>query len=137
MAYDRKDLKAAVADRAHEQQRALMPLTRMLSAAVPVMNSLMTESDAWNRYLEILQGFVEQTKNSKLMAESRLAAPDVWEHGQLMKLKNDVLTCSAMVEALTVAMQLPKALLEGGAAAKEIVAKFEEKNAESAGQAQP
>ena len=137
MTFDRKDFEDLSAHRKVNRELELMPLHRMLQAAAPIMASMVTGSDAWDKYLAILQGFVDQAKNSKLNAESRLAAPDVWEHGQLMKLKADILTCNAMIEAWTVAMQLPKALIEGGEIANTIVAQFEAKHASTAEKALP
>lgn len=137
MTYDRKDHVALVAAKEQRREQDMMPMYRMLSGAAPVMTELVTGSDAWDRYLQILQGFVDRAKSAKARAEAQLADPAVWEPYQLMKLKSDILTSGAMVEALMVAMELPKALIEGGDAAKLIVSKFEAKHEQPAGQAQP
>lgn len=128
MTFDRKDFKESVASREVSHEREMMPLIRVLQGAAPVMNTLMTESDAWNRYLAILSGFAERLKASKAYAQFRLSAPDIWEPFQLTKLKSDILVADAGLEMLQVAMELPKALIEGGAKAQEIVNQFEVKH---------
>lgn len=132
MPFDRKDFKESVTARADKREREMMPLIRVLQGAAPVMNELMTGSDVWNRYLAILTGFAERLKAGKTHAQARLAAQDVWESQQLMKLKSDILVADGMLDMLQTAMELPKALIEGGSVAQEIVAKFEAKHEQSA-----
>lgn len=136
MEADRKEFHKKTEQHALERQQQMMPMVRMLAGAAPVMQAMMTESDAWNRYLAILQGFLETIKKSRAMAQDRLSDPTVWEPYQLVKLKSDVLQATAMIEALETAIQLPKALLEGGEAAKEIISKFEAQH-ETTSAAQP
>lgn len=136
MNYDRADYQASIEKAKDERQRDMMPLIKVLQGAAPVMSELMTKSDVWNRYLSILQGFNDRIKASKQRAEAQLSDPSVWEPYQLMRMKSDGLCADAMLEILQTVMQLPKALIEGGAEASQIVSKFEAKHAESAGQAQ-
>jgi len=128
MPFDRSEFKDSIASRESSREQELMPLIRALQGAAPVMNAMMTESDAWNRYLSILQGFVTRIKAAQDQAAARLSGSGVWEPSQLIKLKSDVLTCGAMLEAFTIAIELPKALMDGGEAAQEIVSKFETKH---------
>ncbi len=137
MSFDRADFKATVADRTQQRERELMPLIRVLQSAAPVMTELMTGLDAWNRYLAILSGFAERLQIGKATAAAKLADPGIWEPSQLTKLKSDILTADAMIDVLQTAMQLPKALIEGGEAAAKIVKNFEEKHEQLADKAKP
>ncbi len=125
MPFDRKDFEAAATGRKDQRERELMPLIRLLQSAAPVMAEMMTGSDDWNRYLAILSGFVDRLQAGKATATARLADPGVWEPTQLTKLKSDILTADAMLDVLQTAMQLPKAIIDGGEAAAKIVKKFE------------
>ena len=131
MEADRPEPKPKQEDRA----RQMIPLLRVIEAAAPVMQSVMTTSDHWNRYLTFLQGFVEKTKARKLAAELRLADPAVWDPESLMKLKGDILAAGAMIEAWEVAIQLPRAIIDGGAEAEKMIKEFEEKHDQAAGAA--
>lgn len=132
MPFDRKEYDESVASRQVNRQREVMPLVRLLQGAAPVMNEVLTGSDAWDRYLTILQGFVERLKVGRTAAQSRLSDPGVWEHHQLVKLKSDILIAEAMLDILKTVMELPKALIEGGETATEIISQFEAKHAGTA-----
>ena len=120
-----------------ERARQMMPLLRLIEGAAPVMQAVLTTSEHWNRYLTFLQGYVERTKARKMAAEFRLADPAVWDPQALMKLKGDILAASAMIEAWEVAIQLPRAIIDGGAEAEKMIKEFEEKYDQAAGAAQP
>ena len=132
MPFDHDDFQKSVDRKQVDRTRTLMPLIRVLENAAPVMNELMTADGNWNRYLAILQGFVEGIKIAKAAAEQRLADSNLWEHHHLVKLKSDVLQSAAMLDILTTVMELPKAILEGGEAAHDIVTNFEAKHASTA-----
>lgn len=124
MAYDRKEHLSLVKDRQHEQARALMPLVRLVAGAAPVMKAV-TEDEHWNRYLSFLQGIMETWAKARDAAREKLASPAVWSHEALLKLKCDVLTSDATIEALQLAIDLPKAIMSGNDEAKRIIEEFE------------
>lgn len=137
MAYDRSEFAASVTDLRDKRLQAQLPLIALLQRAAPVMLDMQTSSGSWNHFLTILQGFGERVTAARDAAQIRLCAPDLWDDGALRKLKADVLACNAQIDLLAYVMAIPKALIDGGHDASEIIAKFEAKHAESAGQAEP
>ena len=132
MPFDHDDFQKSVDRKQVDRTKALMPLIRVLENAAPVMNELMTADGNWNRYLAILQGLADGIKIAKAAAEQRLADPALWEPSQLIKLKSDTLQSTAMLDILATVMELPKAILEGGVTAHDIVTNFEAKHASTA-----
>ena len=92
------------------------------------MAKLTTGSEEWNRYLSYLQGQIETTRGRKADALSKMADPAVWDTQVLTKLKSDILQADAMIAAWEWAMELPKALADGGAEATEFLNKLEREN---------
>ena len=125
MSFDRAQFQAALAQRAGERTGNLMPMLRVAAAVGPVMQRLLTGTDAWDRYLSHLQGYIDQALQAKAAAQAKLADPAVWRGNDLMKLKSDVIVADAMIEAWTLAMNLPRALIEGGELARAQIARFE------------
>lgn len=128
MSFEKAEFLANVASRVQERNSALMPALRQLQAVAPVMEKLMTGSDSWDRYLQYLQGYIEQADQAKIRAQTKMGDPRVWDSGDLMKLKSDILIADAMAEAWTVAIELPKALIAGANEASLTIARFEEKH---------
>lgn len=131
MSFDKDDFLANVSNRIQERNFALMPALRQLQAAAPVMHKLLTGSDAWDRYLTYLQGYIEQAEQAKIRAQAKMSDPRIWDGENLMKLKSDILIADAMAEAWAAAMELPKALIAGAEEASKTIARFEEKNGSS------
>lgn len=124
MPYDRAEHLAVVKDRQHERARELMPLVRLVAGAAPAMAAL-TQDENWNRYLGYLQGIIETWTKARDAAREKLASPAVWSHEALLKLKCDVLTADATIEAFQLAMDLPKAIMGGKEEADRLVKEFE------------
>jgi hypothetical protein len=135
MPFDRSDFAAKVSSLTDTRIKAQMPVLDVITRAAVVMDSMMTSSEAWNRYLEILQGFGERVTLARDRAQSALADPSIWSAPDLHKLKADVLCCNAQIDLLAYVMALPKAIIAGGAEVETIKRQFEEKHAESAGPA--
>ena len=108
--------------------REALPMLRVMQAAAPVMEALVTGSDAWNRYLGYLQAQFDQAASRKHYAQDRLADPLVLAHEDLLKLKNDIVVADAILATLKFAMELPKAIIEDGHKVSEIISEFEAKN---------
>lgn len=134
MPFDKSQFLATVAERAQERNASLMPVLRQLQAVAPVMQSLLTGSDAWDRYLTYLQGYIEQASAAKIRAQSKMSDPMVWDAHDLTKLKSDILIADAMIDAWRAAIELPKSLINGATEAGKTIARFEESKNETAGQ---
>jgi hypothetical protein len=122
MSFDRKDF--AQSTKTHQIKRAeeMMPVARLIAGAVPVMTDL-TQNESWNRYLTILQGFIERWTQARETARNKLSDPAIWLAEDLIKLKSDILVAQATIDALQTAMQLPKLILDGGTSAEDFIIK--------------
>ena len=136
MAFDRNEFLANVTERAQERNAALMPALRQLQAVAPVMQTLLTGSDAWDRYLTYLQGYIEQAGAAKVRAQAKMSDPMVWDAHDLTKLKSDILIADAMIDAWKAAIELPRSLINGATEASKTISRFEEAKNETAGQTQ-
>lgn len=139
MAYDRSDHVRAVSDRQHERAREIMPLVRLVAGAAPLMETLTTRDEHWNRYLQYLQGIVKRFEEGRDAARAKLADPSVWKTEDLLKLKSDALVAQATVDALRIAIELPAAIMGGKDEAARIIEEFQKRaqgKDESAGSAQ-
>lgn len=125
MSYDRAQFLATVANKAQGRQSDILPVYRMVQAVGVVMQKLTTASSEWNRYLQLLQGQIERAEAAKITAQSKMNDPAVWDSQALAKLKSDILMTDAMILAWRLAMELPKAIIEGGGKAQEIIDRFE------------
>jgi len=131
MSYDRAEFKATLADKAKQRQNATLPAMRALQVAGVIMAKLTTGSEEWNRYLSYLQGQIEKTRARKADAQAKMADPTVWDTQALTKLKSDILQADAMIAAWEWAMELPKALVDGGAEATEFLNKLDKEKADA------
>jgi len=123
--YDRKDYDELNAQKADARVRDMMPHLRMVQAVAPVMQKMLTSFDHWNKYLEFLQAQVNRLAALKDHALAQLANPFIWEYEAMAKLKGDVLRAQAMIDALTLAMTLPRAIIDDAEKVQEIISKFE------------
>ena len=131
MSYDRAEFKATLADKAKQRQNATLPAMRALQVAGVIMAKLTTGSEEWNRYLSYLQGQIEKTRSRKADAQAKMADPTVWDTQALTKLKSDIIQADAMIAAWEWAMELPKALVDGGAEATEFLNKLDKEKADA------
>ncbi len=131
MPYDRDEFIAGIAARRKETVSAQMPLLRQMAAVAPVLERLQTGGD-WDRYLQFLAGLIEKAETRKAAAQQTDADPTVWDPQQRTKLKCDILVADAYIAAWRIAMELPKALIEGGEKAMQAIAEFEKKNGQPA-----
>lgn len=137
MAYDRQDHAKLVSDRQHERAREIMPLVRLVAGAAPLMEKLTTGDERWDRYLQYLQGILDRFELSRDGAREKLASPSIWNRDEMLKLKSDALIAQATVDALRLAIELPKAIMGGKGEADRIIEDFTKKETEkneSAGQ---
>lgn len=137
MAYDRSEFAASVTDLRDKRLQASMPLIALLQRAAPVMMDMQTSSQSWNHFLTILQGFGERVTAARDRAQTALGDPHLWDRDAICQLKAELMACNAQIDLLAYVMAIPKALIDGGHDASEIIAKFEAKHAEPAGQTEP
>jgi hypothetical protein len=127
MAYDRKDHVRSLSERQHERAAAVMPLVRLVAGAAPLMETLTTRDEHWNRYLQYLQGIMERFEQSRDVAHAKLADPSTWKTEDLLKLKSDALVAQATIDALKLAIELPSAIMGGKDEAGRIIKEFEQR----------
>ena len=133
MEADIRDFQKRQSEGQADRTRELLPMLRVMQAAAPVMEALITGSDVWNRYLGYLQAQFDQATTRKRYAQDRLADPLVLAHEDLLKLKNDILVADAILATLKFAMELPKAIIEDGYKVTDIIAQFDKKNEKPTG----
>jgi hypothetical protein len=124
VSFDRDQFLETITKRAGEHTSSLMPLLRQAQSVAPVMERLVTNTD-WDKYLQYLQSYINQAERAKANAQRKLGDPSVWEASLLTKLKSDILIADAMIEAWTMSMELPKALIAGADEAGKIIARFQ------------
>jgi hypothetical protein len=127
MTYDRDEFRAKAEEKSVRRQVEFLPMAKIIASASPVMQGV-TGDQNWDRYLSYLQGFIDRTRNQVSIAQTKMADPGVWEHKDLLKLKADILVGEAMVQALTLAITLPKAIMEGSEEAKKLIDDFEKRH---------
>ncbi len=132
MSYDRAQVREAAERRDIARTREALPQLRAMQAQAPLMAALVTGNDAWDRYHSFLQDLTNKAKAQKEAAHAKLADPGIWDPQQLSKLKSDILQADAMVQAWELAMQLPRALIEDGQKAGDLIVEFEKKHETSA-----
>jgi hypothetical protein len=125
MAWDRSEHVKARAERQHERAAAVMPLVRLVASAAPLMETLTTADEHWNRYLQYLQGIVQRFEEARDVARAKLADPATWKTEDLLKLKSDALVAQATIDALKIAIELPSAIMGGKDEANRIISEFE------------
>jgi len=128
MSYDKQEWLEFVGTKIRERTADALPALKMMQAQAAPMHQVLTQFDYWNRYLSFLQELINRTTARKELAQARMQDPAIWDAQQLAKLKSDILTADAMIQAWDVAMKLPKALIEDAEKAKELIEQFEKKD---------
>jgi hypothetical protein len=105
-------------------------MAKLLHGARPVMDKL-TRTEEWSRYCTYLQGIAEQFAGRKKAAIEKLSDPVVIKDEEVRKLRQDVFEADVWVKALTMAIELPAAILQGGQEADEFIKRMEKKNADT------
>jgi hypothetical protein len=123
MAYDRSDHLAVVRDRQHEKAREIMPLVRLVAGASAAMTAVTTD-DNWNRYLSFLQGISDSFTKALESARTKLGSGSLTAEA-LQKLNCDAMVAKATIDAFRLAIDLPRAIMEGKGEADRLVKEFE------------
>ncbi len=94
-----------------------------LAAVAPRMEAL-TKDDRWDTYLGFLSGVREKIEASRSAAQERLGSPNLVNHDELMQQKLLMLINEAQLQAIDLAIGLPKALIDSSSEAQKLVEKF-------------
>ena len=124
--FNREEFLATVAKRVGERQSNIMPLLRAAQAVAPIMEKLTTGNVEWDRYLQYVQGYIEQARAAKANAQAKIG--EAGETKALHKLRTDIITADAMIEAWTTAINLPAILIHGGEQATVEILRFKAKD---------
>lgn len=136
MSFDRKEFTASLKQVHERKQAAWQPVARLVQGAAVVMDGLVRD-EAWGRYATYLQGMMDRFAVQRKLALDKLADPMVSDEKEMRKLKSDIAIADTTIATLKFAIELPVAIIKGGEEAKEFVKKFEEKNENAAGSANP
>lgn len=128
MIADRSDFQQVLAKRHIEANARLLPMARLLAGAAPVMDKLQ-RTEEWTRYCTYLQGMSEQFAARKIAAMQKLGDPSITKDEEVRKLRQDVFEADVWVKALTFAIELPVAVLQGREEADKFIAQHEKKDA--------
>ena len=93
--------KAPQADRRTVVLRAALDAEKLLG------------DEKWDRYLELLQGAVQEIDSLRTTWTQRLHDPMLLDHDGLLRAKTALTDLDAQHRALSWAMELPKALIAG------------------------
>ena len=128
MPFDRNEHAELAAKKRDARNREMLPAFRTLAAVAPVMDKLTTGNEAWDRYLTLLAGQVERITRLRDDAGRKLRDPAIWGDETTRMLRAEAMRADAMLETLDFVMNLPRALVEDGERAQEIVSQFEAKD---------
>ena len=123
--FDRNEFLNGVREKLQKARPEVVTQLRAAQAIGPVMERLLTGNDSWDRYLQHLQGLVNQAGAAKARALEKLTrSPEVWAAHDMAKLKCDVIAADTALEVLALAMELPKLLIENADIAAQHIAQF-------------
>jgi len=96
-----------------------------LAAVAPRMEAL-TKDDRWDTYLGFLSGVRGKIEASRSAAQERMGSPSLVNHDELMQQKLLMLINEAQLQAIDLAIGLPKVLIESSSEAQKLVDRFNE-----------
>lgn len=137
MAFDRKQFLDNLAETRRKREAGMLPALQAAQAVAPVMEKLMTGDPNWDRYLQHVQELRNQAVAAKARAEAKQRDPLIWDHETMSRLKSDIISAEAYIEAFTLCMELPKALIENAEIAKQTIARLEAGNDQTTGKTDP
>jgi|SRR6266576_4796232 len=123
MTFDRQEVADARRERSSARDVSRIPQLMSLAAVAPRMEAL-TKDDRWDTYLGFLSGVREKIEASRSAAQERLGSPNLVNHDELMQQKLLMLINEAQLQAIDLAIGLPKALIDSSSEAQKLVEKF-------------
>ena len=122
--FDRSDFEALSVTKKQERMQGQIPTLRALVAVAPKMEKL-THDERWDTYCSYLAGIKEKLQAAKNGAQARLNSPAVVNNDEMMAQKITLLVNEAQIQMIDLAMDLPKAMMDGADIAKELLAKWD------------
>ena len=126
--FDRSDFAALTDAKKHKRMEGQIPALRALMAVAPKMEQL-THDERWDTYCSYLAGIKEKLQAAKLGAQNRLNSPAVVNNDEMMAQKITLLVNEAQIQMIDLALDLPKAMMDGADGAKELLAKWDTEKA--------
>ena len=124
MTIDRKDFEESEIKRKEERdQGRLFAFHGMAREAVKA--EFMTSDENWDLYLSYIQGLIKNAESQIEPLKSRLIEGNVFDHVELLLLKNEITRLGERLHVLNFVIALPKQVIENGKKAKKYVEKFE------------
>jgi hypothetical protein len=125
MSFAREEVREAQLARSTERVASRIPQLMSIAAVAPRMDAL-THDDKWDSYLGFLMGVREKIEASRDAARERMGNPNLVNHDELMRQKLTMLINEAQIQAIDLAIGLPKALFDSAGEAQKLIEKFEE-----------
>jgi hypothetical protein len=125
MSFDKSDFDDLARQRAAERTTSRLPQLLSIAAAAPKMDALTRDAN-WDHYLGYLTGIREKLETARAQAQERMGSPSLVNQDEIMQQKLIMLINDAQIQAIDLAIGLPKALLESAKSAMALVEKFEE-----------
>jgi len=91
-------------------------LNKMEQAAINAEN--LTQDNNWNIYLQMLQAWVEHTKNEVKIFTDQLSSPEIVNPDLIFRLKNYIIMCQERIAVLESVIALPVQIMDAGEQAK-------------------
>jgi len=100
-----------------------MPAIMQLMHAVPPMERLTSNND-WNKYLSVVQAWLEQVKGERKLLIESLADSSTVEYEHIMRHKLQISMADGCIKAWEQAMSLPVQIVENKKSVDELLAKL-------------
>ena len=124
MSFDRAEFKQFSEDQNAGRVKSQIPHLRALMAVAPRMEAL-THDEKWDTYCAYLTGIKEKLEAAKNGAQVRLNSPAVVNNDEMMTQKIALLVNEAQIQMIDLALDLPKALLDGADGATRLIEKWD------------
>lgn len=124
MSFGREEYEDYASKKREEGTRSRLPMLRALSAVAPQMQAL-TNDQKWDQYLAYLSGMLEELREARVAAMTRLADPSLVNRDQIMQVKMALAINDAQIMAFEIARDLPKAIMDSADAARIVIERWE------------
>lgn len=114
---EKEDYRDLLDDRKKQQFKEQRPdLIQAIRSEVSATK--LTGDRHWDRFLEHIQGVIDQKKEQKQRTEADLCSPSVVDHEQIVKLKLRLREDAGWIDALELVQTLPQELQDLGGEAR-------------------
>ena len=120
MSHTYEDYQELLEKKAKDKLNGQRPQLEYLKQA-QVKMELLTGDPHWDTFLSYLQNALEGLRLVEERFEKELIAPDLVDHGDIMKVKHGLVQVSAQINLLEGILALPKDIIESGEKAKALL----------------